>query len=118
LLEKQYYSQLTDTIRTYMEGRFGFPAMEQITPEILQALKNVDLPNEKLISGMEIVLEIADLAKFAKFEPLPDENNNCLIEAFNFVEETMPESTSANNSEVVENAQEAKDINDNNSLNI
>jgi hypothetical protein len=90
-LIKQYYSQLTDTIRKYMEERFGFYAMEQTTPEILQALKNIELVSKNLQIEMTHILETADLAKFAKFEPLPDENNNCLAEAYNFVNQTKIE---------------------------
>ena len=88
---KQFYSQLTDTLRTYLEERFEFPAMESTTPEILKSLKNIDLQNEKLFAGMEEILETADLAKFAKFLPLPDEIDNHLTGAYFFINQTKIE---------------------------
>ncbi|TCO09365.1 hypothetical protein [Natronoflexus pectinivorans] len=88
---KSYYSQLTDTLRRYMEDRYNFPAMEQTTGEIMSALKYQELPDKNLFHKMETVLSTADLAKFAKYEPLPDENDNCLISAYFFVNQTKEE---------------------------
>lgn len=88
---KLFYSQLTDTLRVYMEERFSFPAMEQTTPEILKSLKTVDLADDKLLPKVQKILETADLAKFAKYEPLPDENDLCLISALFFVNQTKAE---------------------------
>lgn len=88
---KQFYSQLTDVLRIYMEERYHFPAMEQITTDILKSLKSVDLPDDKLLPKMKQILETADLAKFAKYEPLPDENDLSLISAFFFVNQTKIE---------------------------
>ena len=88
---KQFYSQLTDTLRRYMEERYHFPAMEQTSHEILQILKKTDLPDRKLYEKVERVLNTADLAKFAKYEPLPDENDMSLITAYFFVNQTKEE---------------------------
>lgn len=88
---KLFYSQLTDTLRVYMEERFSFPAMEQTSPEILKSLKGVDLTDDKLLTKMQKILETADLAKFARYEPLPDENDLCLISALFFVNQTKAE---------------------------
>jgi len=91
---KQYQSQLTDVMRKYMEGRFNFPAMELSTTEILQTLKNIDLSDEKLKPWTSKILETADLAKFAKYEPLADENENSLNGAYFLVNQTTkPEET-------------------------
>ena len=88
---KQFYSQLSNVLRLYLEGRYGFLAMEQTTPEILRALKSCDLPDEKLQPRMAFILETADLAKFAKYEPIPDENDSCLQGAYIFVNQTKIE---------------------------
>lgn len=37
------------------------------------------------------MLELSDLVKFAKFIPLEDENNRSMLNAFAFVEKTMPQ---------------------------
>ncbi len=88
---KLFYSQVTDTVRTYMERRYNFPAMEQTTPEILNSLKFIEIPDDKLLPKMKQILETADLAKFAKYEPLADENDFNLLSAFFFVNQTKQE---------------------------
>lgn len=88
---KLYHSQLTDTLRKYMEGRYEFPALEQTTSEIMDELRQIELPDKNLYNKMEQVLNIADLAKFAKFEPSPDENESSLINAYFFVNQTKIE---------------------------
>jgi hypothetical protein len=92
-LIKQYFSQLTDTLRTYIEDRFGFLAMESTTSEILKSLDKIDLQDNKLLSEVARILETADLAKFAKYEPLSNENDVCLNNAYHFVNQTKIEET-------------------------
>jgi hypothetical protein len=89
---KLYYSELTDTIRTYIEQRFNVPAMEQTSEETLTEFKSERiLSEEKLFNSLEKILRNADLVKFAKYEPLPDENNLALVDAFFFVNQTKIE---------------------------
>ncbi|MBR4601453.1 MAG: hypothetical protein IKO37_02725, partial [Prevotella sp.] len=38
--QKEYYTQLTDTLRKYIEERFGFNAMEMTSSEIISSLKS------------------------------------------------------------------------------
>ncbi len=88
---KAFHSHLTDVLRNYIEDRYGIPAPEQITSEILESLKSVDLPDEKVLLKIRQVLEQADLVKFAKMEPLPDENDLALMNAYFFVNQTKYE---------------------------
>ena len=88
---KTFHSQLTDILRDYIEDRYGIPAPEQITTEILTSLKTVDLPDDKVLNKIQQVLELADLVKFAKMEPLPDENDLALMNAYFFVNQTKHE---------------------------
>ncbi len=85
---KEYYSELTDTLRKYVSERYGINAMESTTDEIMDSLVDVfkaDAANETKLRG---VLETADFVKFAKHEPLPDENDMALKHAIEFVEQT------------------------------
>jgi hypothetical protein len=92
---KEYYTRLTDIVREYIEERFTMAAMEQTTPEILQGFKNLQTKVEhKSILELKQILELADLVKFAKLNPLPDENFNMLNNAYLFVKETKIESAS------------------------
>jgi len=84
---KQYYSELTDIIRTYIDGRYDINAMEMITADILKELDDAGLPH-KLHQELEQTLTTADLVKFAKMEPLPDDHDRCFKQAVEFVRET------------------------------
>ena len=88
---KKYHSELTDTIRQYIEDRFGVNAMEQTTDETLEAMKRTELPDREVLDKLQQMLELADLVKFAKFKPLPDENELSMINALFFVNQTKKE---------------------------
>ncbi|RKX18194.1 MAG: hypothetical protein DRP35_09655 [Candidatus Zixiibacteriota bacterium] len=85
---KQYYSELTDILRTYLENRYRISAMEQTTYEIISMMKQQNLTEQEQLNLLSYVLESGDLAKFAKYKPLPDENDKSLKNAFRFVEQT------------------------------
>jgi len=88
---KDYYSRITDVIRTYIERRFSILAMESTTNEIVNDLKNIPVITSDLLNELKSMLEIADMVKFAKAEPLPDENENSWQIAFSFVQKTLIE---------------------------
>ena len=83
---KQYYSELTDILRTYIDGRYDINAMEMISSDILKELDTANLP-QHLRKELEQTLTIADLVKFAKMEPLPDDHDRCFKQAVDFVQE-------------------------------
>ncbi len=72
---KEYYSELTDIARDYIEEAIEIPAKESTTSELIVALrlvsnkKKMKLSKETLL-GLEKVLKQADLVKFAKVKPL------------------------------------------------
>lgn len=72
---KEYYSELTDIARDYIEEAIEIPAKESTTSELIAALriasnkKKLKLSKETL-EGLEKVLKQADLVKFAKSKPL------------------------------------------------
>ncbi|MGH2665538.1 hypothetical protein [Flavobacterium sp.] len=72
---KEYYSELTDITRDYIEEAIEVPAKESTTSELIVALrtasnkKKMKLSRETL-EGLEKVLKQADLVKFAKSKPL------------------------------------------------
>lgn len=86
---KQYYSEVSDTLRAYIEDRFNIPAMEQTSDETLSAFKfRRDLIDQKSMENLTQILQLSDLVKFAKYHPLPDDNNFSLINAYLFVNQT------------------------------
>lgn len=89
---KEYYSELTDTLREYIEDRFEIRAMEQVTDEILDSFRvQKGLLSEKNFANLSQILQLADLVKFAKYKSLPDDDNVSLVNAYFFVNETKKE---------------------------
>ncbi len=89
---KQYYSEITDALREYIEDRFEISAMEKTTDEILQSFRyRKDLLGEKSFNNLSQILSLADLVKFAKYKPLPDDDNLTLVNSYFFVNDTKKE---------------------------
>jgi large-conductance mechanosensitive channel len=89
---KQYYSEVTEVLRIYIEDRFEISAMEKTTDEIIQSFKyRNDLISEKSFNNLNRILSLADLVKFAKYNPLPDDNNLTLVDTYFFVNDTKKE---------------------------
>ena len=89
---KEYYSEVTDVLRNYIEDRFEISAMEKTTDEIIQSFKyRNDLVSEKSFNNLSRILSLADLVKFAKYKPLPDDNNLTLVDSYFFINDTKKE---------------------------
>jgi hypothetical protein len=83
---KEYHTELSEIIRRYTENRFDFIALELATDEIISELKS-KVNNEQLAS-ITILLQRADLAKFAKSKPDTNENEQSMQLAKHFVGQT------------------------------
>jgi hypothetical protein len=86
---KEYYSEMTEIVREYIELRFPVRALEMTTEEIHAALRQTDI-NGSAREKLHQVLVLADLVKFAKEQPLPLENDLSLNQCMDFVRETKP----------------------------
>ena len=91
---KQYYSALTDILRTYLVGQFGVGAMEMTSDEIIEAVRGIDVPQKNAMDLTQMLRE-ADLVKFAKAVPDAEENEAAYRAAWDFVEQTRPEEPEA-----------------------
>jgi hypothetical protein len=75
---KQYYSELTDIARVYIEEALDVPAMESTSNELFKALRaetgkrNIKI-NPSLLNKFNEVLKNSDLVKFAKSQPVAEE---------------------------------------------
>ena len=96
---KDYYSEMTDIVREYIELRYPVRAMEMTTGEILDSLRKTDV-NGTAREKLNQVLVLADLVKFAKEQPLPLENDQSLTQCVEFVRETRPIKEPLQSSEV------------------
>ncbi|MFM1876854.1 MAG: hypothetical protein RL266_2591 [Bacteroidota bacterium] len=85
---KEFYIELSDIIREYIEFQFDVLALEMTTDETVSALRLSGMDEAK-IKPLKEMLQMADLAKFAKYQPLPNENEACFDAACKFVSETL-----------------------------
>jgi hypothetical protein len=93
---KDYYTELSEIIRHYIEVRFKTPAMELTTDELLQkAKKHREMAPFR--TSLKPLLEAADLAKFAKAAPLPEEHIEAMKLANTFVVVSKPKEIINNN---------------------
>jgi hypothetical protein len=84
--QKAYYTKLTETLRKYIQERFGFNAMEMTSSEIIDALQQRG--DKKMIDELHEIFFTADLVKFAKYSTLINENDLNLVNAVNFIDQT------------------------------
>ncbi len=87
---KEYYSRLTDILRLYIQRQYRINAMEQTSDELLDKIRPVTRLNQQR-DQLQYILQMADLAKFAKLQPLPEEHERCMDKANSFVEWTRPQ---------------------------
>ena len=84
---KAYYSDLSEIVRTYIENGLHTPAMEMLTDDIIDRLKARKIDTAQL----SILLNTADMAKFAKAQPTSAENELAITFAFEFIHQTKPQ---------------------------
>lgn len=87
---KEFYTRLTGITRQYIERQYGIPAMERTTREILDAFRRSNPDDPILDEMLRELLELADMVKFAREEPLPVDNQTNLNNAYLFVQKTYP----------------------------
>ena len=96
---KEYQTELTDVVREYIGRRFDVQSTEKTSDETLRELKpilvngdgvSVTGDGKALYEQLRKMLQLADLVKFAKWHTTPDENEQALTTAYEFVHETRP----------------------------
>lgn len=98
--QKEYYTKLTDTLRKYIEERYGFRAMEMTSSEIIDRL--TETQDSQALDELRLLFNTADLVKFAKYSTLINENDMNLVNAIEFINKTKVENQQQ---EVVEKPQ-------------
>jgi hypothetical protein len=86
--QKEYYTKLTDTLRRYIEERYGFSAMEMTSTEIIDRLMQTD---QQSLDELRQLFMTADLVKFAKYSTMINENDANLVNAIDFINQTKLE---------------------------
>lgn len=103
---KEYYTQLTDTLRNYIKERYGFNATEMTSSEIIERL--LQEQDEQALAELRQLFTTADLVKFAKWTTLINENDANLVSAIDFINQTKIEVDPNAPTEIVEVPEEVK----------
>lgn len=102
---KEYYTELTDTVRVYLEESCGIQSTEMTTDQTLDAFHNSPACNSESEADLRQILQAADMVKFAKSQPQPYQHDLALGQATDFIKSTwdalnpQPESINTENTE-------------------
>ncbi|CVK15396.1 hypothetical protein Ga0061079_101210 [Apibacter mensalis] len=91
-LYKKYYSELASILKEYMEARWDFPATKLLSDDLLECLKKERWIDGQEAENLSAIFKTADLAKFAKFKPTPEETKIHMDKAINFINQTKTDS--------------------------
>lgn len=89
---KEYYTELTDIVRRFIEEATGIHATDLTSGETVEEVDKLNVSS----TGLRDIFTTADLVKFAKSEPLPGEHDASMSKAVEFVKamwEKVNEST-------------------------
>ncbi len=89
---KPFYIELGDILRRYLEGRFGVPALDRTTAELLPELRQVAAlrPHQ---GDVRDFFDTCDLVKFARFAPDGGEIDADVTRARAIIDGTAPKRT-------------------------
>jgi hypothetical protein len=87
---KEYYIELSDIVRRYIESRFNIRAPEMTTEEFLSSLRSSSDWTGIHKNLLKEFLEHCDMVKFARYGPTSDEIDKSFNAAWRFVDETKP----------------------------
>lgn len=92
---KEYYSELTEIVRGYIERELKVPALERTTDEIIETLTDFNdsqsiITSKETIKKLKELLQEADLVKFAKSKPLALEIEEDRKDAENVISNLKP----------------------------
>lgn len=115
---KEYYSELTDIARNYIEEAIDIPAMESTTSELIIGLRAASVRkkmtlSQETIENLERVLKQADLVKFAKSKPLDyeiTEDRNKIQKAILTLDSAIPVEIEIEEDTLLNEAQKQKQI--------
>jgi hypothetical protein len=86
---KEHYSLVADTVRLYLERRYGVPLMERTTGEIVAELQGTTM-DRGLQRRVSNFLQESDLVKFADIVPTEADAYELIAQGQMIVEATIP----------------------------
>lgn len=96
---KEFYSRLSNILRTYLEGRYQIAASERTTSELMAEFRRLNLTTDVTMTLREF-FENGDLVKFAKYTPIEQEVEADLDRVKKLLVLTTPQQKQENPEEV------------------
>ncbi|HEX5001450.1 MAG TPA: hypothetical protein VFW78_03065 [Bacteroidia bacterium] len=96
---KIYYTRVTDVMRVYLSETRFINALEMTTNELLR-VNSISLLSIDQHNSLKQMLEMADLVKFAKVDPLPSDNEQTMLLAVKFITTDQTEMNSVKTEEL------------------
>lgn len=84
---KQFYIELSEIIREYINGRYFVVALEMTTTEVLEGLSQQNFESD-VYDLFRSFLWNCDMVKFAKYQPSEKEHQSAVQMAYDIVENT------------------------------
>ena len=98
-LFKEFYNDISEILRDYIEARFGIRAPEQTTEEFLETLRHSpDVFSKSHTELLNNFLNHTDLVKYARVTPSQADINQIIDDTRAFIRDTIPSPTPAQNS--------------------
>jgi len=88
---KEFYEQISNILRHYIEHRFNLRAPERTTEEFLIELATAEILTENDKDDLSEFLKLCDLVKFAKHNPATEQIQKTFDLVKNFIEKTKSE---------------------------
>ncbi|MCB0803400.1 MAG: hypothetical protein KDB74_09895 [Flavobacteriales bacterium] len=82
---KMYYTELSFILREYLENRYLVNALELTTDETITLINSNLITEKETVKKLHNILILADMAKFAKQQPIGAENEEAYKNALLFV---------------------------------
>jgi hypothetical protein len=83
-LIKEFYTEISDIIRKFLEGCYGVTALDRTTWELYYEMRKKRIKRE-VTDRVRDFLEECDLVKFAKYTPVPEEVRSIIAKAYEIV---------------------------------
>lgn len=87
---KDYYIELSEIVRLYLQKRYFKPILEMTTTETKAAMA-VENIAENVLTKVSLLLDECDMVKFAKYLPDENEHENSLQQAYDIINLTKIE---------------------------
>ena len=85
---KTFHVQLSQIIRTYIDGRFRISSLEKTTREVSELINTLDIHSSDK-SKLLLALRLGDQIKFAKRQALSEEHTRSISVCIEFVQNTI-----------------------------